>query len=55
MANRIEMTRPAMRNALWNFVKMLTKMPNINGIIAKMMISAIFPINKINVSVGSIA
>ena len=55
MANRIEMTRPAMRIALRCLVKMLTKMPNINGIIAKMIISAIFPINKINVSVGSIA
>ena len=55
MANRIEMTHPAMRNALRCLVELLTKTPNINGIIAKMITSAIVPISKANVSVSSIA
>ena len=55
MADRIETTRPAIRNALRCLVEMLTKMPNTNGIMAKMIISTIFAIIANNGSVGSIA
>ena len=51
--SRIDTTFPTMKNALRYLVEKLTKMPNIKGIIVKMMIKTVFTI-VINVaSVGS--